>query len=167
MIVVCPLSRIGETADRVGAERIITLIAPGTPVVRPTRIAPENHLLLEFHDIWEPRDDLVLPADEHVRQVLDFAEGWDRKAPLIVHCFAGVSRSTAAAYTIAAAIAPRRDEAELARALRRASPTATPNPLIISLADRMLGREGRMSRAVAEIGRGEDTAECVPFVLDI
>ena len=167
MIVVCPLSRIGETADRVQAERMITLIAPGTLVERPDRIRPANHLHLEFNDIWEPQDGLIPPAESHVTEVLDFARAWDRGSPMVVHCFAGISRSTAAAFVIAAALAPHRDEAELARALRRASATATPNPLIVSLADRILGRDGRMSAAIAGIGRGAEASECAPFVIDI
>ena len=66
------------------------------------------------------------PGEGHVRALLDFARSWDRRAPLVIHCFAGISRSTAAAYSVAAALAPKRDEAELAATLRRLSPSATP-----------------------------------------
>ena len=92
---------------------------------------------------------------------------WDRRAPLLIHCFAGISRSTAAAYTVAAALAPDRDEAELAATLRRLSPSATPNIRIVSLADRILGRRGRMIAAIEGIGRGVDATEGVPFRLKI
>lgn len=167
MIIVCPLSKIGETADRVEADRMITLINAGTQVERPARIRAENHLFVPVNDIWEPQEGLTLPSEEHVNMVLEFARGWDRKRPMVVHCFAGISRSTASAYLIAAALAPKRSEAELAQALRKASPSATPNPRIIALADAILGREGRMVSAVAAIGRGEDAMEAVPFMLEI
>ena len=60
-----------------------------------------------------------------------------------------------------------RDEAIIAQALRRASPTATPNARIVSLADRLLGRNGRMIAAIENIGRGDLSAEAVPFRLDL
>ncbi len=67
----------------------------------------------------------------------------------------------------AAAAAPQRAEAELARELRRASPTATPNRRLVALADRILSREGRMTAAIAEIGRGVDCYEGAPFALEL
>ena len=102
-----------------------------------------------------------------MRALLDFARRWDRKAPIVIHCFAGISRSTAAAYSVAAALAPTRDEAELAATLRRLSPSATPNIRLVSIADRLLGRQGRMIAAIGSIGRGADAFEGVPFALKI
>ena len=82
---------------------------------------------------------------------LAFARRWDRAAPLLIHCWAGISRSTAAAYIAACAFAPERDEAELAARLRKASPSATPNARLVAIADAMLGRDGRMRDAIAGI----------------
>jgi predicted protein tyrosine phosphatase len=79
----------------------------------------------------------------------------------------GISRSTASAYATVCALNPRRDEATIAQALRRASSTATPNTRIVSLADRLLGRNGRMVAAIEHIGRGDLTAEAAPFRLDL
>ena len=62
---------------------------------------------------------------------------------------------------------PKADEFELAWHLREASPIATPNRLIVSHADALLGRDGRMSAAIEEIGRGEEAFEGVPFSLKI
>ena len=86
---------------------------------------------------------------------------------MVIHCYAGVSRSTAAAFIAACALAPERPEIEIARALRAASPTASPNTRLIEIADRMLGRAGRMVAAVDAIGRGEDCFEGVPFALEL
>jgi predicted protein tyrosine phosphatase len=85
----------------------------------------------------------------------------------VFHCWAGVSRSTAAAYITACSLAPDRDEAEIAAALRLASPTATPNARFVALADDILGRQGRMVAAVHSIGRGADCIEGTPFMLKI
>ncbi|MGD8355534.1 MAG: tyrosine protein phosphatase, partial [Methyloceanibacter sp.] len=74
--------------------------------------------------------------------------------PLLIHCWAGISRSTAGAFVVLCALNPHADEHSLARALRRASPTAYPNRRIVALADIVLGRNGRMSAAVDHIGRG-------------
>jgi predicted protein tyrosine phosphatase len=92
---------------------------------------------------------------------------WDRAAPLVIHCYAGVSRSTAGAFVSACALNPRRAEAEIARDIRRLSPTATPNARIVALADQMLGRDGRMVTAIEAIGRGVECYEGHPFHLDL
>jgi predicted protein tyrosine phosphatase len=104
------------------------------------------------------------PTADDVARLLAFARAWDGMRPMLVHCWAGVSRSTAAAYVVACA---RSDgsEMELARALRHASPGATPNPLIVAHADALLGRSGRMVAAIAEIGRGAEVSLGAPFEL--
>lgn len=164
---VCSLSRLAETVAATQASHLVTLINVGTPVERPTAIGAERHLVVGVSDIVEPMDGHILPAEAHVRAFLDFVEGWDRARPLVIHCYAGISRSTAAVYIAACALAPERDETEIARALRRASAFATPNRLLVAIADRMLGREGRMLSAIAEIGRGAEAFEGEPFCLTL
>jgi predicted protein tyrosine phosphatase len=94
-----------------------------------------------------------------VNEFLDFAKRWDRRAPMVIHCFAGISRSTAAAFSVFCAARPDLDEGEVALRLRQRSPEATPNIRIVTIADRILGRAGRMIRAVERIGRGADAME--------
>lgn len=167
MIYVCPLSRVEETVAAAGAMRLISLLVEGTAMMRPASISEPDHLILSMHDIAEAREGMTLPGEEHVQSLLDFAGQWDRSRPLVVNCYAGISRSTASAYIIAAALAPSRDEAELARTLRARSPSATPNPRLIAIADQLLGRDGRMISAIAAIGRGAEAFEGTPFVLRI
>jgi predicted protein tyrosine phosphatase len=167
MIHVCSLTRLHSTVAATGAGRIVSLLSQGTEVERPASIADTDHLLLSMHDIVDEQPDMVPPGRAHVESLLEFARGWDRSKPLVVHCFAGISRSTAAAYIVAAALAPDRDEAELAQALRLASPSATPNARLIAIADDLLGREGRMISAISAIGRGVDAFEGIPFMLDL
>ncbi|MGX9147510.1 tyrosine phosphatase family protein [Mesorhizobium sp. 128a] len=167
MIHVCSLAKLEDTVARSGAERVLSLLAAGTEVTRPASIARENHLHLVMHDIAVAQDGMTMPGEDHVRNLLDFARKWDRTKPMVVHCYAGVSRSTASAYIIAAALAPKRDEVELAQTLRKLSPSATPNPRLIAVADTLLGRDGRMIEAIEAIGRGADAFEGTPFVLKI
>lgn len=164
---VCSLARIGETVTRTGARSLMTLISPGTPVVRPVEILPHRHRYIAVSDIIEPLPGQVLPDRPHLDDLLDFVSEWDRLEPMVIHCYAGVSRSTAAAFIAACALNPGRDELEVARAIRAASPTATPNARLVALADLHLGRGGRMLAAIAEIGRGEECFEGTPFALEL
>ena len=167
MIHVCSLARLHETVEETGALHVVTLLKQTDRVERPRSVREANHLILGMDDIATPMDGYIIPGEEHVSRLIDFVRGWDRAAPLVVHCFAGISRSTAGAYVAACALNPRRDELAIARELRRASATASPNIRIVSLADRMLGRDGRMVAAIESIGRGEMAYEADPFRLDL
>jgi len=167
MIHVCSLSRLHATVDETGARHIVTLLRVVERVQRPTHIAPENHLVLAVDDITAPMDGYTAPAHEHVQRLIDFVTAWDRQAPMVVHCFAGISRSTAGAYVAACALNPKRDEMQIAWDIRRASRTAQPNARIVSIADRLLKRDGRMVRAIDAIGVGDPATEGHPFRLDI
>ena len=167
MIHVCSLARMPSTVTETGASHIVTLLRLTDRAKRPAHIAPENHLILGLDDIAEAVEGQTLPADEHVERLIDFATRWDRQAPMVVHCFAGISRSTAAAFTIACLHNPDRDEATIVRAIRDASPTAMPNKRIVAIADRLLNRDGRMVRAVDDLGRGVEAMEGHPFRLDL
>ena len=164
---VCSLALIAETVDKTGARSLVTLLSPGTEIVRPIAIRPARHLHLAVSDIVEAMPGHVLPDASHLDELLGFVHAWDRAAPMLIHCFAGVSRSTAAAYIAACALAPKRDEFAIARTLRAASPTASPNALLVALADDALERRGRMKEAIAEIGRGRECFEGEPFALEL
>ena len=147
---------------------MLTLMSNAGPVPPPLGI--ERHVALTFNDVADAEAasrGLVPPGEEHVATILDTVRAWDRHAPLLVHCWFGVSRSPAAAIIALAALRPDLSEEAIARALRRAAPFATPNPRMIALADAMLGRDGRLGAAVAAIGRGAETSEGVPFALDV
>jgi predicted protein tyrosine phosphatase len=136
-------------------------------VQRPESVLEANHLKVQVDDINEQMEGFVAPSDVHVEQVLNFVRGWNRRAPLVVHCYAGISRSTASAFAAACMLNPHRDEIAIARQIRAASPIAQPNRLIVSLADKALGREGRMLRALDEIGPGNLLVEGRPFRVDL
>jgi predicted protein tyrosine phosphatase len=167
MIHVCSLAALPETVRRTGASHVLTVMANVEQVMRPDTVLPENHLKVSMDDITEEMEGFVAPSEHHVAQVLAFVRGWGRAAPLVVHCYAGISRSTASAFAAACALNPQRDELAIAKAIRAASPIASPNRLIVSLADRALGREGRMLRALDAIGPGAMLTEGQPFRIDL
>ena len=167
MIHVCSLARLYDTVDETGARHIVTLLRLTDRVERPRQIAPENHLVLSIDDISMPIDGYTLPGEEHIGRLIDFVGAWDRQAPMVVHCYAGISRSTAGAFVAACALNPARDEREIAWALRRASRTAQPNARIVSIGDRLLKRDGRMVQAIETIGPGQVALEGRPFRLDL
>ena len=164
-IAVCPLSRLAETVAAYRASPIVTLVNDGTLFARPPVVLAANHLHVAIHDIVEPLDGMVYPTEEHVSSYLAFIRRWDRHAPIVVHCFAGISRSTAAAFSAFCAERPDVDEEEIALRLRQRSPEATPNTRLVAIADEMLGRSGRMVRAIERIGRGIEASEGSVFAL--
>ncbi|WP_456640493.1 tyrosine phosphatase family protein [Bradyrhizobium sp. USDA 10063] len=163
MLHVCSLAALPETVRLTGASHILTVMANVAQVQRPASVLEANHLRVQMDDITEVIDGFIAPSEEHIEKVLNFVRSWDRRAPMVVHCYAGISRSTASAFAAACALNPHRDEVEIARKIRAASPIASPNRLMVSLADKALGREGRMLRALDEIGPGAMSVENQPF----
>jgi len=164
---VCPLSRLSDTITSIRPSHVVSLMGVGAQIERPASIAPERHLFIGVSDIVEPMEGHLLAAPEHMERLLAFVLAWDRKSPLLFHCWAGISRSTAAAFIAACALTPERDEAELACTLREAAPSATPNARFVALADDLLARQGRMVNAIRAIGRGAEAMEGTPFMLQL
>jgi predicted protein tyrosine phosphatase len=162
---VCPLSAVPDIVARSNASHLMTCLQDEILVETPRLISPDRHLRLHIHDISVPITGCIHPGEEHVSRLIEFAHAWGGRGPMVVHCWAGISRSTAAAYTALCAINPDASEELVAQRLRKASPTAYPNRLIIQLADAALGRNGRMVRAIEGIGRGLVATEAVPFWL--
>jgi len=167
MLHVCSLAALSDTVRTTGASHVLTVMANIEQVQRPVSVLPANHLKVSMDDITEHIDGFTAPCEAHVEKVLAFVRGWDRAAPMVVHCYAGISRSTASAFAAACLLNPHRDEIAIARQIRAASAIAQPNRLIVSLADKALGREGRMLRALDEMGPGSMTVEGRPFQLDL
>ncbi len=162
-LIVCPLSAASDEIARSRPARLLSLLGPDQAA--PEAPADIIQQVLRFHDIPELRDGLIAPDKAMVAEILAFGAAWREPGPLLIHCWMGISRSTAAALIIACAADPARDETEIAQALRQESPSATPNPLIVSLADALLEREGRLVAAAAGIGRGEEAFSGAPFKL--
>jgi predicted protein tyrosine phosphatase len=148
--------------------RVISLLDPETPFPDLGQGFADRHLRLSFHDAHLPWPGVTLPAPHHVAQLLRFIDAWDGAHPLLVHCFAGIGRSTATAFVTACYRNPEASELDIAKTLRRVAPHARPNQSLVDLADALLDRNGRMSDAIVETGRGLgwlDIPEARPFEL--
>ncbi|MEA3028322.1 MAG: hypothetical protein QOF91_3607 [Alphaproteobacteria bacterium] len=167
MIHVCSLARLHDTVAETRASHIVTLLRLIDRVQRPTCIVESNHLILGMDDIMMPMDGYTHPAEEHVHELIEFVQRWDRRAPLVMHCYAGISRSTAGAFISACALNPKRDERAIVETIRKSSATAAPNIMLVGHADRILGRNGRMIAAVEALGPGRPAQEGEPFRLDL
>jgi predicted protein tyrosine phosphatase len=152
-IVVCPLSKVAALVEAHAPERIVSLLDPDFAFPEAGPAYAGKHLRLRLHDAHVAAPGQVLPAMEHVHELLAFVRRWDRSAPILVHCRAGIGRSTATAFITACLHNPHASEHEIALALRRASPLARPNETLIELADGALARGGRMYGAIVETGR--------------
>ncbi|MGI9482677.1 MAG: tyrosine phosphatase family protein [Hyphomicrobiales bacterium] len=159
MIVVCPLNKLDAVAQDYAPSHVISLLGGQMEMPDLGQMDSVRHLKLSFNDISTPREGYVLPGSSDIETLIDFFHDWQRERPMVIHCWAGISRSTAACYIAHCVLTPNRDELELARQLRAASPPATPNPRMVQLADETLGRAGRMSDAIASIGRGAEAWE--------
>ena len=167
MIIVSALDHAPRLAAERRPARSLSLMAPWQRVVFDESWLPDDRLILAFNDVDVAGSVHVAPDDAIVQQIIAFARGCNSEDDILVHCWMGVSRSPAAAYVMACERAPG-DEVMIAEALRRASPTATPNKLIVTLADDLLGRHGRMVDAIAAIGRGREVdGEVPPFDLPL
>jgi predicted protein tyrosine phosphatase len=167
VIIVSALRHIGHLAAKHNPTRALSLLAPWQTVIFEADRLPRDRLVLAFNDIGAPEPGHIAPDDTIVRAIIEFGRACDPEDDVLVHCWMGVSRSPAAAYIIACARAPGEEQA-IAEELRRRSPTATPNPLLVSLADDCLARNGRMVEAIGGIGRGcEFEGDAPPFTLPL
>lgn len=156
-IIVCPLHDVEAAIRLRQPTHVISLLSPtADPVALPHY---KGALLsLRFHDIDAPRERLIAPTELDVAAIIAFARTAQSDATILVHCWAGVSRSTAAAYILQCLLHPQLSEMQSAMTLRAKAPYATPNALLVAHGDRLLGRDGRMNAAIRTIGRGADTA---------
>lgn len=165
-ITVSSLDQIDYVVATDQPSHMITLIDPATHVSTPHVIDRKKHLRIDCHDIPAPRDNLIHPTEEHVRTVIDFLGQWEMEAPMLIHCFMGISRSSAAAY-IALCLHNEGREMEAAYHLRSEGAHAQPNPLIIAHADRILARDGQMIAAVEKIGAADLSTMGMPFTVSM
>lgn len=153
-----PLSAVPECIRLYAPSHLITLLGEAYMIGTPTGIAEDRHLRLTMSDVVDSSVDEA-PSEKHVLDLLTFARQWTADAPMLVHCWAGVSRSMAATFAILCdRLGPDR-EFQIARAMRLRAPHADPNRLFVRFADKVLGRSGRMIDAIDAIGRGALTAE--------
>ena len=152
---VCP-KRLIDDYRKTSLTHLLSLEDPGTPKATPPWFNG-SHQQFHFHDVESVREaealNAVAPSEAHVASVLAFGDECLRvsrtaRVHLLVHCFAGASRSTAACYALAARVLGRGHAAEALQIVLTLRPEAFPNSLIVRHADKLLGFDGELVSAL-------------------
>ncbi len=148
-ISVCSMFHLREAVNKFGPTHAIIMADPGTNVI--VRRIPS--LTLKFHDIRSLGDQLrqtlaqqgltVPPSKDHVQAIIKFGRDLPSGARLLCCCTAGLSRSPAAALIVMALSLPGR-EGEAFCSLMAIRPRSAPNPIMVAIADDLIGAGGRL-----------------------
>jgi predicted protein tyrosine phosphatase len=158
-LTICGLDELHLHGTR-GVTHVLSILDPGWPNPEAFGAFDPHHLVtLNFHDIIEPTAGQLLPSRHDVETILRFGRtlpaetGVPAEAHLLVHCHAGISRSTAAMATILAEQHPDEDEDRIFDRVLAIRGKAWPNSRMIGFADEVLGRGGRMLAALGRLYR--------------
>jgi len=145
---VCDKTKVPKMQSRHGITHVLSLLDHGDhPFLHPLRTNKANCMMLNFPDTVDSNDPSA-PTMDHVRMILAWGERLPEDANVLVHCFAGISRSTAATLAIMIQREGIDKIDECITRLLEQRPQACPNPLIIKYADELLGAGGKLFDAV-------------------
>jgi predicted protein tyrosine phosphatase len=157
LLTICGLEELGHHSTR-AVTHVLSIIDPDCPDPAAFQDYEAHHrTILRFHDIIEPFNGYAAPDAPHVEAILGFGESLGRSAHsrneghLLIHCHAGISRSTAAMGMLLAQAYPDEDENRIFERLVEIRPQAWPNSRMIGFADRLLSRNGRLNTALARL----------------
>lgn len=149
-LAICGLDELPQVVARFEPSHMISITDPGdSPPEFPSDISLlrlafwDAHALTGATKMLATRERDNYPNPDHARAILDFGEQLPEGAKVLVHCWAGVSRSTAAAFVLAAQ-RKSGDEKSAFDLIKILRPGAMPNRLIVKFADKLLGADGRM-----------------------
>lgn len=151
MIYVCSIADLESHAAALRPGYVVSVIGAAEQPPTPAGLDPARHHRMAVDDIAQPVAGAALPQEGHVARLIEFLDARDRAEAVLFHCMAGISRSTAAALVALALDAEGRED-EAAERLYAAAPHAHPNRRIVALADRLLGRGGRLIAAREAMG---------------
>jgi predicted protein tyrosine phosphatase len=159
-ITVCGIEELTGHCAR-GVTHVLSILDPDWPVPEAFGSFGEHERLeLRFNDITEDQgEDLIPPGPEHVVALLEFARDMaaapEPRPHLLVHCHAGISRSTAAMALVLAQARPEAEAGAVLAEVARIRPQAWPNLRLLELGDAALGRGGALVRAATELYRAQ------------
>jgi predicted protein tyrosine phosphatase len=154
LLTICGISELPDQGAR-SVTHVLSILDPDHPDPEAFQAYdPHRRTVLRFHDVIDPLPGMILPEPDHVRAVLQFGEevagnpSANAEGHLLVHCHMGVSRSTAAMVTLMQQSEPEETEDRLMERLAEIRPQAWPNSLMITYADDLLSRNGRLVDAL-------------------
>jgi predicted protein tyrosine phosphatase len=153
-ITICGLEELPGHCEA-GVSHVLSILDPEWPVPEAFGAFGEHAKLeLRFHDVIEEHGGgVIAPQPEHVGELLAFGHRLQRDEHLLVHCHAGVSRSTASMALVLAQACPDVPAVVIFEEVLRIRPRAWPNLRIVEFGDALLGRNGALVAAVAEVYR--------------
>ena len=155
-ITVCGIEELQEHTAA-GVSHVLSILDPDWPVPEAfAGFGAHRKLELRFFDVIETTATQG-PEPAHVTDLLrfgrDLAAAAPQQAHLLVHCHAGISRSTAAMTLILAQALPQHEAGAILEEVLRIRDKAWPNLRIIELGDAMLNRGGSLVSAAHAVYR--------------
>jgi predicted protein tyrosine phosphatase len=165
MIIVCALKDLKTVCESVNPSHVISVIDPGYAPDTPTGV--NQHLKLGFDDIIDvsPNNQIFrLNADEvpqlppnsnHTESIIKFSDSWNKKTPIVIHCWCGISRSMASATYLMC----KEDTSNIdrnIRYIRSIAPHANPNKVLIKLFEDFLKVNNQITTAFANYPHTKD-----------
>lgn len=156
-ITVCGIEELAGH-NEAGVSHVLSILDPDWPVPEAFGGFGEHEKLeLRFFDVIEPDDPDPGPRAEHIDQVLRFGRDLIAEPPpqahLLVHCHAGISRSTASMALILAQALPQQPAEAIMAEILRIREKAWPNLRIVEMGDALLGRGGTLVAAAHAVYR--------------
>ncbi len=145
---ICGIDELGA-APLTTARRVVSILDSAAPLPAALAGLHADLLTLRFDDVLAPAGDYRPPAVSDIQRLLAFDRDHEPHDALVIHCTAGISRSTAAFAILLAQRQPH-TEAEIFAQLRTVRPKAWPNSLMIALADDLLDAGGELVRELRE-----------------
>lgn len=155
IIEVCSREEAGEIlSSRSRREDVCFLVSIGEPHDRPP--AGYQYIRDKLRLLFADTNDESGPDESDVREIIAAAGTLKGRAGrVVIHCQAGISRSSAAAVIVYTVLLGPGSEAEAVRRVLAQREIANPNRRMIAIADRLLERDGRLRFAVeAAFARG-------------
>jgi len=153
-LTICGLDELGDHSAR-AVTHVLSILDPNWPEPEAFfAYDPHHRTEMHFSDAIEPGPAIVLPQAHHVEEILAFGANFQRdlaargEGHLLIHCHAGISRSTAAMTTLLVQADPEATEERIFERLVAIRPKAWPNSRMIGFADDLLGLGGRLTEAL-------------------
>jgi predicted protein tyrosine phosphatase len=155
-IVVCRASELITKVGEIVPAAVLSMEHPGVsrgesghaPRLADNGFDDVPQLVLTFWDSEQPVPNG--PDRAQVERGLDFVMQHIGEGPVIIHCKAGKSRSTAMALGVLSKLYPEKGEKELVDLLLALRPIAAPNILMVEMLDELTGRGGKLLQAVLD-----------------